>query len=192
MILATYNDKTLVVDILCESFDKNKSVNYVVKQDRRRAQRIKSLMEYSFDMCYLFGKILLSDDKNACALMQFPDKKKNTFKTTLLDAKLAMSSIGLSRVSKVQGRDSKIKSAYPKQQEIIYLWFLGVKASQQKKGLGKLLLKEIIKESEALKRPIYLETSTVENVGFYKKFGFDVYKELDFGHTLSLLKRNLQ
>lgn len=31
---ATYNEKSLIIDILTRSFDKNQSVNYIVKQDK--------------------------------------------------------------------------------------------------------------------------------------------------------------
>ena len=190
MIRATRDHKTLVIDILCESFDTNKSVNYVVKQDMNRKKRLRRLMEYSFDVCYMFGQIYLSDDKKACALILFPDQKKTTLKTILLDAKLAVACVGLGRISKVLDRDSKIKSAYPKD-PILYLWFIGVIKDEQHKGIGSSLLSELIKESISVKRPIYLETSMPENVKFYKKFGFDVYKDLNFGHQLFLIRRNL-
>ena len=75
MIRADYKDKELIVNILVRSFDQNKSVNYIVKQDSKRAQRIKKMMEYSFDVCYLFGVIYMSDDKLGCALIVMPDKK---------------------------------------------------------------------------------------------------------------------
>ena len=71
---ATVNDRQLVIDILKKSFDDNKSVNYVVKQGERRAERIKGLMEYSFDMCYAFGVVWMSDADQSCALILFPDK----------------------------------------------------------------------------------------------------------------------
>ncbi len=189
MINATYNDKNLVIGILCQAFDANKSVNYVVKQDQKREQRIRRLMEYSFEMCYAFGKIYLSDNKNACVLTLLPDRKKTTLKSILLDTKLAIFCIGLSRASKILNRDSKIKNSYPKH-PIFYLWFIGVNKTEQQKGIGSDLLKEIIKESVATQRPIYLETSMPENIQFYKKFGFKVYKELDFGYKLYLIKRD--
>src|SRR6185295_7660897 len=101
MLKATYNDKEIILDILCESFDSNKSVNYVVKQDGQRRKRIRTLMNYSFEICYKFGQLYLSDDKQACALILFPDKKKTSLTTILLDVKLAFLSIGLTRVIKV-------------------------------------------------------------------------------------------
>ncbi|MBI5541072.1 MAG: GNAT family N-acetyltransferase [Bacteroidia bacterium] len=190
MIKADYKDKSHIVNILTKVFDDNNSVNYVIKQDNKREQRIKKLMEYSFDICYLFGNVYLSEDRNACALTLFPDKQKTTLKTILLDLKLAYSSIGLTRIKKVQDRNSKIKNSYPKE-PIFYLWFIGVNSTVQSKGIGSSLIKDLIKESEITKRPIYLETSMQKNIEFYNKHGFKVYKELDFGHKLFLIKRDV-
>ena|ERR1035437_9531458 len=81
MIRAEYNDKNRVVDILTTSFDDNKSVNYIIKHDKKRVKRIKKLMEYSFDMCYFFGDVFLTDDKKGCALILLPDKKKTNLKS---------------------------------------------------------------------------------------------------------------
>ena len=54
---STYENKQLVIDILTSSFDTNKSVNYIVKQDRKRKDRIKDLMNYSFENCHCSGKV---------------------------------------------------------------------------------------------------------------------------------------
>ncbi|MCR6720278.1 MAG: hypothetical protein NVV59_08255 [Chitinophagaceae bacterium] len=91
MIRAKYQDKDCIVNILAHSFDDNKSVNYIVKQDGKRSQRLRKLMEYSFDVCYLFGDVFISEDRKGCALIVFPDKKKTALKSILLDAKLAFS-----------------------------------------------------------------------------------------------------
>jgi hypothetical protein len=71
----------LVVDILTKSFDDNKSVNYIINQDGKRVQKIRRLMEYSYDQCELFGDIFLSDDKTGCALIIKPDMKRTTLRT---------------------------------------------------------------------------------------------------------------
>lgn len=188
MIKAYYADKTIVLDILSESFDLNKSVNYVAKQDKDRLKRIRNLMDYSFEMCYLFGDIYLSEDKTGCLLVLYPDKKKTTLKTILLDLKLAISCIGLSRIAKVLERESKIKVHHPKT-PISYLWFIGVKSDAQKKGVGTKLLQEVIEESKLQYRDVYLETSTLTNIPWYEKFGFEIISELELTYKLFILKR---
>jgi len=87
-------------------------------------------------------------------------------------------------------RESTIKKLHPKEL-IYYLWFIGVTSSQQHKGTGSNLLNEIIVEATAQKRIICLETSTLQNIPWYQKFGFTIYREFDFGYGLYCLKREL-
>jgi ribosomal protein S18 acetylase RimI-like enzyme len=145
-------------------------------------------MEYSFDICYLFGDIFLSEDKKACALIVLPEKKKTTLQSIILDAKLAISCMGLGNLKKAMDREAKIKINHPKGL-MYYLWFIGVESNDQGNGIGSKLLAEVIQEGLSKNRPIYLETSTVINIPWYERFGFTIYKELDFGYKLFCLKR---
>jgi len=188
MIKADKNQKSHVIEILASSFEENQSVNYIVKQDSKRKERIRALMDYSFEICYMFGAVYLSDDMKGCALVLYPDQKKFSIKSTLLDIQLLLNSIGISRAGKAMSRESAIKSNYP-DQPIYYLWFLGVLNADQNKGIGSQLLREVIQDSQAQHKPIYLETSTLKNIPWYQKFGFSIYKELDFGYKLFMLRR---
>lgn len=188
MIKATYKDKDIAVNILTESFNDNQSVNYIVKQDKKRKQRIRKLMEYSFDNCYFYGEIFLTDDKSGCALILLPDMKKNSLKSILLDIKLVVSCIGISNIKKAMNRESKIKELQPKKL-MYYLWFIGVDPDQHNKGIGSALIKEVIEDANSKQRPVYLETSTLKNIPWYEKFGFEIYNQLDLGYPLFFMKK---
>jgi len=188
MIKAALMDKERVVSILANSFDDNKSVNYIIKQDDKRVKRIRNLMEYSFDMCYFFGDIFLSEDKKGCALILLPDKKKTNLKSVLLDIKLIVSCIGLANIKKAMDREAKIKKLQPEGLKY-YLWFIGVDPQEQNKGIGSYLMSEVIKEAVSKQRPIYLETSTVKNIPWYEKFGFKIYNQLDLSYRLYFMKK---
>ncbi len=149
---------------------------------------MKKLMEYSFEVCYLFGDVFLTNDKKSCALILLPDKKKTNFKSILLDIKLIISCVGLSNIKKALDRESRIKKIHPKGL-MYYLWFIGVDPAEQNKGIGSALLKDVIEESVSKGRPIYLETSTFKNIPWYEKFGFAIYNEHDFGYRLFCLRR---
>lgn len=190
MIVADYKDKNLVVNILTKSFDTNQSVNFIVQQDEKRLGRIKSLMDYSFEVCYSFGEIFLSDDKKACALVLFPDQKRTTIKSMLLDVKLIYSCVGIGNIKKAMSRESKIKKLQPKD-PMYYLWFIGVDPIYQGSGIGTELMQAIIEDSKKQQRSIYLETSTLKNLPWYKKFGFEIYNELDLSYKLYFLKLEL-
>ena len=70
-------------------------------------------MEYSYDVCNLFGDIFLTEDKKGCALLILPDKKRITIKSILLDAKFAFTCLGLSHINKAMNREAKIKQVHP-------------------------------------------------------------------------------
>lgn len=187
---ARYTDKDLVVDILTRSFNANQSVNYIVKQDEKRIKRISALMDYSFEVCYMFGDVFLSNDEKACALVLYPDKKKTTFRSILLDAKLIISCVGVKNIRRTLDRETKIKQVQVKDR-MYYLWFIGVNPEYQNTGIGTGLLKEVINDSQIQNRPIYLETSTLKNLPWYESQGFKVYHELDLGYRLFFLNKEL-
>lgn len=186
---AVKSDEKLVVNILSDAFDTNKSVNYVVHQDELRHTRIRRLMAYSFNLCIQFGEVWISDDNLACALLLLPDTKRFTLHSLLWDVKLALSVIGLKRISVVLKRESMIKSLHPKI-PICHLWFIGVKPVMQGKGIGGTLIRDVIRECEGKNRPIYLETSVDRNLPWYKSFGFEIFRSLELTYTLYLLRRH--
>lgn len=187
---ATYGDKALVKNILSKSFDKNQSVNYIAQQDELREKRITALMDYSFEICYNYGNVYLSDDNKACVLVLYPDQKKTTFKSILEDVKLLFNCVGLSNIGKAMKREAAIKQIQP-DTPMYYLWFIGVEPDSQGTGIGTKLMNDVIEDSEAKSRSIFLETSTQRNLPWYKKFGFDVYGDLDLSYKLYFLKREI-
>ena len=188
MIKAEYSDKKKIVDILCKAFDTNHSVNFIVKQDQSRMKRIRKLMEYCFNMCFMFGNVFLSEDKEGCVLIVLPDRKKTTLKSILLDVKLAILVVGLSNLMKVLKREARVKQLHPRER-FCYLWFIGVEPVCQNRGIGSKLLNDVINEAKIDNRPIYLETSVSKNIRWYQKFGFTVYEKLDFSYELFCLKK---
>lgn len=186
MIKSTNNNKPLILDILTKSFDTNQSVNYIIKKDGKRNKRIHALMDYSFEICKRFGKVFLSEDKYACALIVYPDKKKTTIMSILLDLKLILKCVGFQNLKKTLRRESLIKKVQPKE-KMTYLWFISVSPEKQGHGIGGKMLLEILESSKMENRPVYLETSTLSNLPWYKKFGFKIYHEDDIGYKLYFL-----
>ena len=118
-------------------------------------------------------------------------KKKTSLKSIILDIKLIIQCTGIKNVKKTLNREALIKKIQPKE-PMTYLWFIGVNLEDQNKGLGSKLLQSIIQFSEQKNKPIYLETSTIRNLPWYKKFGFEVYSEQDLSYRLYFLKWNLK
>jgi len=187
MTKASKQDRNTVADLLSLAFATNKSVNYILKTGNHRSKYLKALMLYSFDYCWMFGDIWLTDDKNACVLMVYPDRKKTSLKSIFLDLKLICNAVGVRNITKTLKREKAIKEVHP-QNPFCYLWYIAVHPSLQKNGIGTQLLKELVSESAKSGRHIYLETSTQPNVPWYEKNGFEIYKTLDFGFPLYCMK----
>jgi GNAT superfamily N-acetyltransferase len=188
MIKAEKSDKATVTDILSSAFSENRSVNYVIPQDEKKMQRIRKLMAYSFDVCFAFGEVYLSDCRRACALVLYPGRKRITLQSISWDIRLAITVFGLSRTAKVLSREQSIKKHHPPG-NIFYCWYIGVQQGFQRNGTGRQLLHELLQKSEELKLPVYLETSTPENVPWYQRAGFEVYAEEKFGYRLFFLRK---
>jgi ribosomal protein S18 acetylase RimI-like enzyme len=182
------HDLSIVTDILTDAFIDNKSVNFVVKQDSRKRNRIQGLMKYSFKVCQDFGEVWISDDQQACAMLLFPDKKRTTLSGILHDIDLAFSVIGITRVSAVMKRETLIKSNHPPE-PFCHLWFIGVDTQHQHSGKGSRLLQSIINLCHDRNQSIYLETSMEVNLNWYKKFGFEIYETIDLSYRLYLLRK---
>lgn len=189
MIAATLSDSTLLTDILSASFQDNKSIQYLVKQDAKKETRIRQLMKYSINYCTEFGKLILSNNKKACALLVYPYKKTTSIRSVLLDLQLVVQVIGISNIRKAIAREREIKKMHPAT-PFAYLWFIGVDPAEQGKGIGSQLLHEIMAEAAETQLPLYLETSTEKNLPWYEKHGFRQYATLNFGYTLYFLRKS--
>lgn len=60
-----------------------------------------------------------------------------------------------------------------------YLQIAGCDPQYQGKGLVSALLREGLDRAGTAREPVYLETATEANVGFYQHFGFDMVGEFD-------------
>ncbi|MGN7785794.1 GNAT family N-acetyltransferase [Niabella sp. 22666] len=187
MIKATLNDEAIIVDILTKSFEANQSVNYIIRQDKSKKRRLRQLINYSFKVCLLNGEVYLSDDKVACALCLFPEKKGNKFKKLILDLELIIKVTGLGKLSKALKRETAIEKVMP-HLPLYHIWYIGVEPMSQGKGHGSKLLQAIIDRASVLNRTAVLETSTERNLPWYTKFGFKIYNQLEFDYTLYLLQ----
>jgi ribosomal protein S18 acetylase RimI-like enzyme len=188
MIPARQQDKESILELLTNTFAENRSVLYLLKK-RGKNKRIRQLMAYAFDICFLFGKVYLSDDRTACALILFPDKKHFSLKSLLLDLRLIFTCIGLFHLRKALRREAVIRKmqAAPVT-EVYYLWFIGVNPARQHQGIGGKLLDEIVQDSYRMNRKIYLETSTASNISWYIHHGLEQYAEFNFGYSLYFFK----
>lgn len=192
MIRADKIHKQIAIDILSECFESNKTVNWIVKQDSRRKDRIRDLIDYSFETCLESGLSYLTNDHAGVIICSMSNDKLPVLEEAYLTLQFVLKVTGIDGIAKALRREDYIKQFHPQDGEFIYIWFIGLRKTEQGKGVGSAMLGEIINKSNEQNIPIYLETSTERNIGFYKKHGFEVYhtsgKEI-FGYELFFLRR---
>lgn len=169
--------KSLVVEIIRTSFDRDPGVNYLIPQDQQRGLRIKNLIDHCVEVALRTGEIFLSDDDKAAALLLYPEVKLNWLAIIKLDIKVVWNALGIGHIFRALNREALVKKKRPKK-DITYLWFIGVNPDSQGQGHGRLLLSQIIDYSAKKGKPLYLECSP-QNLGWYQKLGFEVYDEFD-------------
>ena len=193
MRIAKYADKNLVAEILVSAFlplkDKN-SINLVVKQDEKRAERMRFLMAYLFEKAFNFGEIYISNNNKACILLSFPHKEKTTLKTLFLDIQLAYKCIGFERVLTVLKRQKSVQKNYPKGKYILPL-IMGVTHDCKGNGTAARLMIEVSNHYKNSKLPVIVDAASKQNVLLYQKFGFNVFKEENsFSFPIYFLRLN--
>jgi ribosomal protein S18 acetylase RimI-like enzyme len=192
MIKASKIHKERIIELLAECLDTNKSINWIVKQDSQRKERIRHLIDYSFDACIDSDQICLTDDQNGVIISSLSDDKLPFLEEAYLTARFIFKVTGLDGIGKAWRREEYVKSYHPQDHEYIYLWFIAVDKTEQGKGIGSKMIKGIIDKSNIESLPIYVETSDERNLKFYQKHGFEIYHTSEvelFGFELYFLRR---
>jgi hypothetical protein len=162
------------ISIIQEALIDNNSMNWILKKDKKRDDRLVVLAEYLFDSGMARKGVYLSEDTEAIAICCQKSNKINFFKKTYLQLKLICFGIGFSKIIMVMKRQRQLHSFKPKT-DYLYFWLFA--ASDAGKGTKSTyeLQKGIYKLSKDRNLPIYLETSIRKNRVVYERYGFDVY-----------------
>jgi len=169
------------LSILTEAFKDNHSVQFVIKQDDKKDAKLRFLMKYSHWKATHFGKLYLNEENSACAFVIDNSKKKFSITSIVWDLRLIFFCIGISNLFRVLKREKVLKTFHPSG-KFYHLWYIGVKKNQQGKGLGSLLMKQLLEDCKG--SPIYLETSMEQNFPFYERLGFEKVIDLKQNHNI--------
>ena len=193
MIEANRQHKDLIIDILVSAFKDNTedtSINFVVKQDAKRVERMKVLMGYLFEKALLFGKVFLSENKKACLLVIFSERERITVKTIALNIELALKCIGLKNIFKVLKRQRLLKRFHPGEDHIRPI-IMGVSKDYFGRGSAAKLVLQVLHPYNEKRLPIIIDTVSDDNVKLYRKFGFKIkHRDESLGYPIYFMRLN--
>ena len=178
---ATFADVNLLVPHLARAFDNDPFINWLVRQDDKRACGFDAL--FRAWLCKLslpHGEVLTTDDCVGGALWYPPGKSKIGFtqKMSLLPAMIRVGSLrGLKRIIDLGDALDRI---HPTERHY-YLPFIGVDPDHQRKGLGIALMRPVLEQCDHEGCGAYLENSNEVNSAFYERRGFAVVDKAVLG-----------
>lgn len=123
------------------------------------------------------GLVYTAADRSAASLWSLPSQWHLGLGQQLRVLPDFVAAVGWHRLLTVQRAINAVQRAHPAQPHY-YLQVLGVSPASQGRGLGQVLLAPGLRMADQQKRPVYLETANPDNLGFYRRFGFDVLDEL--------------
>lgn len=172
---AELSDKEKVVKIICESFNTNPHVNYILKNDEKREQRLGALSEYAFYFGMRRDGVYLTDDGQGVSIIFEYNKVTINLYDFWCQLILVLKCFTMSRAYWVYKLEKQIKLNRASNVNFLYLWFFGVTNETLGTSNGRDMMKFIFDMSLKKKMPIYLETSLRRNSVIYKRYGFEEY-----------------
>jgi hypothetical protein len=178
---ANCSDRKKVVRIICESFDKNPHINYLVKNDNKRSSRMTALAEYAFELGIRRDGIWLTDDDLGVVIIYQNSKVRMNYYECWLQFCLIFKTFSVPRALKVNKLESMINKNRAAGIDFLYVWFFGVANEGLGTNDGRDLMNYVFNLSYNLKLPVYVETTIKRNNIIFKRFGFEDYKVLKTG-----------
>lgn len=182
MIRLGMEDIEWASELLTAAFLEEPPVTQLFQKPRRRMQT-GYFMRCSCAYALLFGECYTTPQREGVALWLLPGQTKMTvgrmYRAGMLSAPFRLGLSAFRRFADFAGHTEEVHQRSAPMPHY-YLFALGVSPSAQGTGAGGLLLKDMLKRIDEERLPAYLETQKETNVGFYRKFGFEVATQTAF------------
>ena len=174
---ATAGDLDAIGRVLCAAFDDDPVVNWLVRQDERRAWAIETLFREVTRFAYLeAGETYITGDERGIAVWRPPGVEEPSGEpiNAIFD-----------EIAGPRGRDHTrlfgelVEGRHPAKPEHFYLFAIGVDPSAQGTGVGSVLIREVLDRCDRDGIPAYLENTKERNLPFYRRHGFEVRERVD-------------
>lgn len=187
---AAPDDVERLKGVLARAFDDDPFLNWFIRQDDKRAQRLERAMEVALTkMSNGMNETWTGAQFEGGALWRRPGEvKMSALQSLVLTPPFASVTgwSGLGRFINAMNQFEKKHEHYAPG-EHYYLFVLGVEPSLQGRGIGGQLMKPVLDRADAEGRPCYLESSNPRNVPFYERHGFRVMEQLKAHPTAPLV-----
>jgi ribosomal protein S18 acetylase RimI-like enzyme len=173
---ASISDKECVVSILTQSFLKNPTLLYLIRNKRNKERYIKRVVNYAFNFAIRREGVFLSENRKGVAICFQYNYMKQDYIDIIRLSKAIISAFSIRKLLVTAYHNYHIEKQRPSDGRYLYFWFFGVDPQEQPKQSAKDLATNIIKMSNYQELDIYAETTLEQNKRVYERYGFEVYK----------------
>lgn len=171
------SDATLLGPMLARAFHDDPMFRWILPSDVDRPRALTTFFGGLARHVFLpIGASVRLADHAGAALWLPPGVSSTRFWSSILVAPSIALGLG-TRLITALPLFAEMERAHPKEPHH-YLGVLGIDPSQQGKGLSKSLLTPTLAEADAEGKPAYLETAKESNLAFYRRFGFEIIREV--------------
>lgn len=175
--------------MLARAFQADPVASYLFPEERGREEALRRFFSVQLEQNYLTrGEVWVEGSLRAAALWMPPEPRPASFSDLRIHFGLLAVLRGRLGVAR---RLARLLAARHPREAHYYLGTLGTEPVWQRRGIATSLVEPVLERCDARSLPAYLESSRLENVGFYEARGFRVVDEvsLDGGPTLWLMWR---
>ena len=188
----TVDTAGIALDVLYTAFKDNPGVLWVVKKDKRLANRIRVLCKHCLNVSIEKDGAYITSDKKGVALVLKSWKKQRFHNWLIGYFKLGQYCIGWNRALSMIKREKKIQSRRPNT-PYLYFWMLGVIDHSNGLQTIKEIRDFIFQYARHEKLPIYAETTLQSTLNLYLRYGFEIYdtwQSEEQGITVYFIRRD--
>ena len=165
------DDAARVTSVITRSFLDDPLVNWIVRQDRRRVQRIARLVHTTVELFMPAGETSIERSGAGCALWVAPSASAlSPWKTLRLMGMLGRVA-GWRRLMAMAEFYRQFEQLAPAQ-PAYHLLYLAVAPEARGQGLATALMQPVLQRCDACGLPAYLENSRRVNLPLYERNGF--------------------
>lgn len=177
MIIATYDRKPRVQQILYSAFREDPHTTWLIEQSRN-PRKLEILVNYVVEETFRRGTVYLTDDHQGVALWDSEKREPLTWHYLKRNIDFLFR-VGFRSVLRILRSESMVHRHFRKYHRFAHLYMIGVLPEARGKGLASELMDPVLEKMKQEGIPLVLETANPRNVEIYKKKGFRSYKTVD-------------
>ena len=174
----TSADRETVAATLAEAMFDDPFNLWLLPDINRRRAKIAAGMAQQFDLFHRRGGGWIADNHAGAALWAPPGQWKLKAVEQIRMLPRLVNVMGWPSLRRILGGFSQLDKRHPEEPHW-YLVLLGVAPEHQGTGLGKALLRPVLEICDREGIGAYLETANIDDLGFYRNYGFDTRDEFD-------------